>query len=90
MINSTKQAKKSALIIAIDFRKAFDSINHSFIDTCLKTLNFGESFRKWVQLFFSDRETYLMMNQRSLHINKETEALVHSFYDGGVGHPTFR
>ena len=62
MINSTKQSKKSALIIAIDFRKAFDSINHSFIDTCLKTLNFGESFRKWVQLFFSDRETYLMMN----------------------------
>ena len=62
MINSTKQAKKSALMIAIDFRKAFDSINHSFIDTCLKTLNFGESFRKWIQLFFSDRETYLMMN----------------------------
>ena len=62
MIHSTKKEKKSALIIAIDFRKAFDSINHSFIDTCLKTLNFGESFRKWVQLFFTNRETYLMMN----------------------------
>jgi len=62
MIHSTQKEKKSALIIAIDFRKAFDSINHSFIDTCLKTLNFGESFRKWVQLFFTNRETYLMMN----------------------------
>ena len=49
-------------MVAIDFRKAFDSINHSFIDTCLKTLNFGESFRKWVQIFFTNRETYLMMN----------------------------
>ena len=62
MIHTTKTEKKSALMVAIDFRKAFDSINHSFIDTCLKTLNFGESFRKWVQLFFTNRETYLMMN----------------------------
>ena len=62
MIHTTKTEKKSALMVAIDFRKAFDSINHSFIDTCLKTLNFGESFRKWVQIFFTNRETYLMMN----------------------------
>ena len=38
MIHTTKTEKKSALMVAIDFRKAFDSINHSFIDTCLKTL----------------------------------------------------
>ena len=50
------------MIIAVDFRKAFDSLNHSFIDTCLEALNFGPSFRSWVKLFFNERVTYLLMN----------------------------
>ena len=73
MIHATTREKRSALMVAIDFRKAFDSINHSFIDTCLKTLNFGEGFRKWVQLFFGDRETYLMMNgfmEEKIHLQQ--------------------
>ena len=73
MIHTTTREKRSALMVAIDFRKAFDSINHSLIDTCLKTLNFGEGFRKWVQLFFGDRETYLMMNgfmEEKIHLQQ--------------------
>ena len=73
MIHTTTREKRSALMVANDFRKAFDSINHSFIDTCLKTLNFGEGFRKWVQLFFGDRETYLMMNgfmEEKIHLQQ--------------------
>ena len=62
MIDEAGKSKRSALLIAIDFRKAFDSINHSFIDTCLDTLNFGPSFRSWVKLFFNNRETYLLMH----------------------------
>ena len=62
MIHSSKSSKRSSLIIAVDFRKAFDSLNHSFIDTCLEALNFGPSFRSWVKLFFNDRVTYLLMN----------------------------
>ena len=62
MIEEAVKSKRSALLIAIDFKKAFDSINHSFIDTCLKTFNFGPSFRAWVKLFFNNRETYLLMH----------------------------
>ena len=62
MIHTSKSTKRSSLIIAVDFRKAFDSLNHSFIDTCLDALNFGPSFRSWVKLFFNDRATYLLMN----------------------------
>ena len=40
----------------VDFCKAFYSINHSYIDNCLKLYGFGESIRKWVSLFFSKRE----------------------------------
>ena len=62
MIHSSRDSKRSSLIIAVDFRKAFDSLSHSFIDTCLQELNFGPSFRSWVRLFFNDRVTYLIMN----------------------------
>ena len=62
MIEESGRTRKSALLVAIDFRKAFDSINHTFIDSCLETLNFGKSFRAWVKLFFNDRDTYLLMH----------------------------
>ena len=62
MIHTSKSTKRSSIIFAVDFRKAFDSLNHSFIDTCLEALNFGPSFRSWVRLFFNDRATYLLMN----------------------------
>ena len=62
MIHSSRASGRSGLIVAVDFKKAFDSLNHSFIDSCLEALNFGPSFRAWVRLFFNDRVTYLLMN----------------------------
>ncbi len=39
------------LIFFADFQKAFDSLDHNFIITCLKKLNFGESLIQWIELF---------------------------------------
>ena len=36
----------------IDFEKAFDSLSWSFIRKALKFLNFGESFRRWIDVFY--------------------------------------
>ena len=44
------------LIILIDFHKAFDSLSHKYINECLKMFNFGQSIRRWVSLFFCNRE----------------------------------
>ena len=49
------------LILCIDFKKAFDSIDHTYINSTLKILNFGETFRNWVLLFFQKRETFLLL-----------------------------
>ena len=62
MIHSSRSSKRSSLIIAVDFRKAFDFLNHSFIDTCLEALNFDPSFMSRVKLFFNDRDTNLLIN----------------------------
>ena len=40
MIHSSRASGRSGLIVAVDFKKAFDSLNHSFIDSCLEALNF--------------------------------------------------
>ena len=38
----------------IDFEKAFDSISWKFIRHVLNFLNFGESFKKWINVFYND------------------------------------
>ena len=48
--------KKAYLILLIDFRKAFDSIDHKFITTVLKELGFGDDIIKWISIFFDSRE----------------------------------
>ena len=61
MIKHVNEKKLNALILLIDFKKAFDSIDHKFITTALKAYNFGEGIIKWIQLFFNQREAYIML-----------------------------
>ena len=53
--------KLESLILLIDFRKAFDSLSHKYINECLKMFNFGPSTQKWVSLFFCNREAYILL-----------------------------
>ena len=62
LMDDVNKKKMNCLILSIDFKKAFDSIDHKFIDSCLELLNFGPQFRRWVNLFFKNRETYLLMD----------------------------
>jgi hypothetical protein len=45
MMQLSKQRRMANLILYIDFKKAFDSIDHAFINSSLKILNFGVTFR---------------------------------------------
>ena len=56
--------KIAAVIIAIDFRKAFDSINHDYIQAVLKKFHFGKNICEWVQLFFKDREGRILITDK--------------------------
>ena len=42
-------------------KKAFDSIDDSFMETVLKTLGFCKYIREWIKLFFSGRGAYILM-----------------------------
>lgn len=47
------------MIIAIDFRKAFDSVRWSLITEALRWFNFGPTFINYVSIMFEDIETCL-------------------------------
>ena len=40
----------SGLLVVVDYAKAFDTIEWTFIDQCLHLFNFGDVITKWVQI----------------------------------------
>ena len=60
MINHVNNKRKAALILLIDFKKAFDSIDHRFIDHSLKLFGFGENVRSWISTFFNKRTAFIL------------------------------
>ena len=44
IIQNSKHERMASHILCIYFKKAFDSIGHTFINSTLKLLNFGPSF----------------------------------------------
>ena len=41
-------------LLLVDFEKAFDSIEWPFMLKCLEWYNFGNNFRKWIQILYTD------------------------------------
>ena len=62
IIDNAEDENKPSLIFFMDFEKAFDSINHTFIISCLKHINFGEDFIRWVKLFYHDAKRCVLNN----------------------------
>ena len=48
----TEEQNIPGLIMLIDFEKAFDSLSWNFLHKCLEYLNFGESIRQWIKVFY--------------------------------------
>ena len=64
----TKLMQLPGLMVALDFEKAFDSLNWSFLLKALKSFNFGESFIKWVTVLYSNISSCVLNNGFSTQI----------------------
>ena len=53
------------ILFSADFEKAFDSIEHSFIFTTLKSFGFGAQFIQWIRTIFNSTESYVINNHHS-------------------------
>ena len=62
IIDNGEDEDKPGLIFFSDFEKAFDSVDHTFIISCLKHFNFGEDFIRWVKHFYHDTRSCVSNN----------------------------
>ena len=62
IINYTDTEQIPGLLIFVDFEKAFDSVEWSFIEKTLKYYNFGTSLIAWVKLFYTDISSCIQNN----------------------------
>ena len=63
------------LMVAIDFEKVFDSISWNFLLKALKSFNLGESFIKWISVFYSNTSSCVTNNDFSTPLFKVERAV---------------
>jgi hypothetical protein len=54
IIDYCKNKNINGYLALLDFEKAFDSLNWSFIEYTLKSFNFGPNFIRWIKLLYKD------------------------------------
>ena len=59
ILEFTKCKKMLGILVAIDFEKAFDSLDHSYL---LKAFNFGPSYIRWIRTFYSNISSWIINN----------------------------
>ena len=62
IITYTSMKNIPGIILAVDFEKAFDTVRWSFIENTLTAFNFGDSFKKWISVIYSNIITSVINN----------------------------
>ena len=62
LIAHTEKHNKPAILLLIDFEKAFDSVAWSFIHKVLNFFNFGDSIKKWISVFYNNIKSCVIVN----------------------------
>ena len=67
ILEYTKHKKMSGILVAIDFEKAFDALDHTYLLKVLHAFNFGPSFIQWIRTFYSNISTEVASLIMALH-----------------------
>ena len=49
-------------MVKLDFKKAYDSVEHGFLDSVMKDMGFGEKWRSWIQNCISSPQVSILVN----------------------------
>lgn len=63
-VKKSKNARK-VLILFADYRRAFDSLSHSFIMETLNLFNFGKDMQRWVTVMLKGASSCITQNKAS-------------------------
>ena len=67
ILDYTRHAKMSGILVAIDFEKAFDSLDHVYLFKVLNAFNFGPSFIQWIRTLYSNISSCIINLTMVLH-----------------------
>jgi hypothetical protein len=62
IIEHCRRNNIKAAIISLDAKKAFDSVDHKYIDTILENYGFGENFRRSFKTLYSSLSAKILVN----------------------------
>ena len=62
IISNVEENNDSALLTFLDFEKAFDKINWTFMFKTIDKFGFGVNFQKWVKILYTDIESCVINN----------------------------
>ncbi|GJW14249.1 putative RNA-directed DNA polymerase, eukaryota, reverse transcriptase zinc-binding domain protein, partial [Tanacetum coccineum] len=57
-----KKHKKKLLLFKVDFEKAFDTLNWSFLDSIMSQMGFGVKWRSWIQVCLNSAYASVLVN----------------------------
>ena len=69
-MNYTRAKKLPRILLFIDFEKAFDSLEWTFLEKCLNQSGFGPDFMRWVNIFYKDIQSCIVNNGLCSHYFK--------------------
>ena len=62
VIEHIKQKGLSGIFVAVDFEKAFDTLNFNYLIRILHEFNFGPSFIQWIRVLYKNASSCVMNN----------------------------
>ena len=62
LISACNTDSEEGMLILLDIQKAFDSVSWSFLYLVLIKYNFPESFLRWFDVFYADKELHVLNN----------------------------
>ena len=62
IMHYTKVNDIPGILLAIDFRKAFDCVNWRFLEATLRKFGFGNSFIRWTKVFYTNISSCIINN----------------------------
>jgi hypothetical protein len=57
-----KETKQDLILLMVDFEKAYDQVNWTFMKEAMRTLGFSDQWIDWTSIFYQGAETSVLVN----------------------------
>ena len=62
IIHKWRKDKEGGLLVKLDFEKAYDSVDHAFLDSMMVNMGFGDHWRGWIRNCISSPLLSVLVN----------------------------